>query len=167
MVRAVLLVMVLAAAAGCGLREVENLRTPYVASEYLPYAQPGSARVAGGVADRAVAGHVMTCADMEVQLAPATDHTREAIGIVRAGKLPSDRALGANRTLLRSTIKKSTCDAQGNFGFDGLATGPWILVVGLRANDDDSLAGAMIREVTVAAGEKLTVTFTDDDFVPR
>jgi hypothetical protein len=160
--RIILLATVLAVGVGCGLREVENIQTPYVASEYLPYAQPGTARIAGGVAD----GRTMTCTGMDVLLAPATAHTREAIGIVKAGKLPSARAIDNNRVLLKSTIKEADCDAQGTFAFDRLAAGTWILVVGLRTADD-SMSGAMVREVTLAAGEDALVAFADGNFVPR
>lgn len=160
-------IALVAALAGCGLRRVENVQTPYVASEYLPYAQPGTARIAGGVAERVLAGQVMTCAGRDVMLTPATSYGRAAIDILKAGKRPGAGASGDSRALMDSTTKRSSCDAQGKFAFDRLAAGTWILLVSLSAPDDDWETGAMIREITVAAGETVTVALTDEDFTPR
>ena len=165
--RNVLLLLVLVALHGCDLRRVENVTTPYVATEYLPYAQPGSASIAGTLSGRAIAGQAMTCADMEIMLFPATAYTREGIRIARAGKLPSGRASPDNRTLLRSTAKSAKCDAKGHFAFDRLAAGNWLLIVELRLENDDSRTGAMIREIPVAVGEIVTVAFADADYTAR
>jgi len=165
--RRVVLVLVVALVAGCGMRELQNLETPYVASEYLPYAQPGTASIAGTVADRPLGGRAMTCAGMNVELMPATAFTREMVAIIRAGKLPSGRASPENKTLLKSVIKKTTCDGSGHFAFDKLAAGTWIVGLELRTGDSDTMAGALFREVAVAAEETATVTFADADFVPR
>src|SRR5262245_48510755 len=121
--RWIVLVLVVALVAGCGMRELQNLETPYVASDYLPYAQPGTASIAGTVADRPLGGRAMTCAGMNVELMPATAFTREMVAIIRAGKLPSGRASPENKTLLKSVIKKTTCDGSGHFTFDKLAAG--------------------------------------------
>ena len=165
--RWIVLVLVVALVAGCGMRELQNLETPYVASDYLPYAQPGTASIAGTVADRPLGGRAMTCAGMNVELMPATAFTREMVAIIRAGKLPSGRASPENKTLLKSVIKKTTCDGSGHFTFDKLAAGTWIVGLELRTGDSDRMAGALFREVTVAAGEAATVAFADADFVAR
>src|SRR5262249_10186300 len=141
--------------------------TPYVASDYLSYAQPGTASIGGTVADRPFAGRVMSCAGMDVELMPATAFTRESVAIYRSGKLPSGRASPENKTLLQSVIKKATCDGSGHFTFDKLAAGTWIVGLQLRTGDSDTMAGALYREVAVAAGEAATVTFADADFIPR
>lgn len=121
--RLVFLLLVVATVAGCGMRRVENIQTPYVAREYAPYGRPGTARIAGGVAERGLAGSAMTCVGMDATLMPATALTREAVSIVRAGYVPSTRALDEDPALLRSTMKESVCDDEGNFVFDGLAAG--------------------------------------------
>lgn len=162
-----LLLIVAVAMAGCGLRRVENIQAPYVDSEYQPYARPGSASIVGTLSDRSIAGNAMTCADMDVELVPATTYTRETIPIIRAGRLPSGRGSPGDKTLLRSTIKKATCDTSGRFEFTGLAAGSWLIAVEMRLSSGESMAGAMLREVAVAAGEAVTVTFDDADFVAR
>lgn len=165
--RMLVLVLLVAVVAGCGLREVANIETAYVASDYLPYAQPGSASIAGTVADRPFGGRAMTCAGMDVELMPATAYTRESVAIYRAGKLPSSRTSTDKKTLLRSVIKQATCDGSGHFAFDKLAAGTWIVGLQLHAGDSDTKTGALFREVAVAAGEAATVTFADADFIPR
>jgi hypothetical protein len=166
-VRRVVLVLLVAFASGCGMRELQNVETPYVASDYLPYAQPGSASIAGTVADRPFAGRAMTCAGMDVELMPATAYTRESVAIYRSGKLPSGRASSENKTLLQSVIKKATCDGSGHFAFDKLAAGTWIVGLELHAGDSDAKTGSLFREVAVAPGEAATIAFADADFIPR
>ncbi len=165
--RGVILLLVVAFVAGCGMRKVENIETPYVASEYLPYAQPSSASIVGTVADRQLAGRSMTCADMDVELMPSTAYTRESVAIFRAGNMPSGRASSDNKALLQSVIKKAKCDANGHFAFSGLAAGTWLVGIEMRAGDGDSMTGAVFREIAVAPGETATLTFADTDFVPR
>jgi hypothetical protein len=167
-VRRVVVLLLVSVASGCGMREVANIKTPYVTSEYLPYAQPGSASiVAGTVADRRLGGRAMTCAGMDVELMPATAYTRESVAIYRGGKLPSGRASSDHKTLLRSVIKQATCDGSGHFAFDKLAAGTWIVGMELRAGDGDAKTGALFREIAIAPGEAATVTFADADFIPR
>ena len=165
--RRVVLVLLAVVVAGCGMRKVENIETPYVASEYLPYAPPGSASIAATVADRPFAGRAMTCAGMDVGLMPATAYTRESVAIYRAGDLPSGAGSSGNKTLLQSVIKKTTCDGTGHFAFDKLAAGTWIVGLDLHSSDSNTKTGTLFREVVVAPGEAATVTFADADFIPR
>lgn len=165
--RRFILVLIVTLVSGCGLREVGNIETPYVASEYVPYAQPGSAAIVGTVAERQLAGRSMTCADMDVELMPSTTYTRESVAVFRTGKMPSGRASSDKKTLLQSVIKKAKCDASGHFAFSGLAAGTWIVGIEMRAGDGDSMTGAVFREIAVAPGETATLAFADTDFVPR
>lgn len=89
------------------------------------YNVPGTGSLTGQAFLRQVGGDVVTCAGSEVFLMPKSRLTDDLITAIRAGD--DIQPLQAEAAEYPFALRKTTCDAQGNFEFSELAAGTWFV----------------------------------------
>jgi hypothetical protein len=134
-------------------------------ADHAPYRAPGATTITGQGFLRQQGGGVVTCAGSEVFLIPSTDYTREATAISMRG----DRVVGPGPTAGTTGARRTQCDAQGKFRFEGVPGGiPWIIMtqVSWRVGYAPQ-GGALLRAFTPADRGTEEVMLTDQNFVGR
>jgi hypothetical protein len=117
--------LLLLAASQCGAfgQMVYHMNTPYRDEDFLGWAGPGSASLQGQAFLKTRGGDVRTCAGNPVYLLPANAYTQEMTEAEDRGVSGIDADIR-----LRSLIRASRCDAQGNFAFTAVPAGLWYVV---------------------------------------
>ena len=150
--------------AGCAhMRQPVQMTTTFNVDEHRPYYQAGTNTIKGQGFLRQKGRGVVTCAGNDVYLMPATPFFRELVNHVRAGEKPEP-----TDSTYKLVLKKSQCNAQGNFEFGGVANGNWFVVTEVKWSVGYSQqGGALLEEVAVAHGETVQVLLTDKDWIGR
>lgn len=138
---------------------------------HKPYMGTGNNSIIGQGFLRQRGGGVVTCAGSLVLLLPDTPFFREIITHLRTGNTPQfvDEA---ERVAYNSMLRQSQCDAQGNYVFNSLPDGNWIILTEVKWTvpsrySSSQQGGALMQEVQVANGERKQVLLTDKDFTGR
>ena len=110
-------------------------------------------------------GLVLTCAGGEMLLVPQTRYSRERIGHLHGGTdgdgLHQGVKLEAPDPRYKEYMRRSTCNAQGDFSFNGLSDGRYFVIGSIYWEGSSSLARAtMMRPVKVRGGETLDFLLT-------
>lgn len=140
------------------------MRNQFEGAAHDAYIVPGTAVVGGQAIFRQQGGGVVTCARRGVLMFPATPFFEEALDHLRAGRQPD--VGGKPDPRYKLLLRKSRCDAQGNFAFRDLPAGDWFVVT-----DDFWTAGGnrqgsgLLRRVTVREGQAQQVLLTETDRV--
>jgi hypothetical protein len=164
-VRTIAYLLCAAALLGCVAPPRSNgpakMQATFSPDEHQAYAASGSGAITGQGFLRQQGGGVVTCAGSPVFLVPATPYFREMLQFVRAGKVPERPAGGLSRF-----AKQSQCDAQGNFAFNSLPSGVWLVmtqVSWVAGRYSYEQGGGLMREVTLQPGQAQQVLLTDGD----
>ena len=156
--------------AGCSARKPAResappfvkLQTKFDYSEHEPYVKPGENGISGQAFLRQQEDSVVTCAGSRVLLVPATPYFREMFWhMIIAGSEPEPPETPYPR--LKSMIRRTQCDAQGNFSFSEIPDGTWFILTQVNARD----GGVLITEVTLSNGRIIQVLLTDRHIVGR
>lgn len=118
--------------------------------------QKGSSRIQGQAFMRQVGGGVVTAAGEKVGLFVATPYTEEAFATVKSGQSIDQSTDTLN---FKQYIKTTTADAAGNFEFDQIPPGDYVVVTkvawqvpqGRYGMSDEG--GVLDQKVTVAPGQ--------------
>ena len=155
-VGAVVLVLPLAYA-GCSARQepvrkfapsFAQMQTKFDYSEHEPYAKPGENGISGQAFLTRQGENVVTCAGNRVLLLPATSYFREMFWhMIVAGSEPKPPE--TRYPSLKSMIRRTECDAQGNFSFSAIPDGTWFILTQVNAKH----GGVLITEMTLPNGE--------------
>lgn len=138
-----------------------KMQTKFDYSEHEPYAKPGENSIRGQAFLSQQGGGVVTCAGSRVLLLPATSYFREMIRHLVAGSEPEPPE--TTYPSLKDMIRKTQCDAQGNFSFSNIPDGAWFVLTETNARH----GGVFIREVTLSNRGTIQVALTDKDLVGR
>jgi hypothetical protein len=156
--------------AGCSARKPAResappfvkMQTKFDYSEHEPYAKPGENGISGQAFVRQQEDSVVTCAGSRVLLVPATSYFREMFWhMIIAGSEPEPPE--TPYPSLKSMIRKTQCDAQGNFSFSEIPDGTWFILTEVNARG----GGVLITEVTLSNGRIIQVLLTDRHIVGR
>lgn len=109
---------------GCAPQQVPAPALPS-AEMIAPYNVRGTTNIKGSALLRQQGGGVVTCAGQPVFLMPDNSFSRELINLVRQNKQPTGSNASAQYP---NAYRKTTCDAQGFFNFDGVAPGNWMIL---------------------------------------
>ena len=150
-------------------RENVPITTPFNESDFSWSSGTGGAGLKGQGFMKTVGGDVKTCAGNEVVLVPANAYTREMTsiwrqkGIERVNPVRDQRYNDYRRTTL--------CDAAGNFAFEDLPQGPWIVNVPVswgvpHQYGVSQQGGNLMREVSLPGGQTQTIILTERDMLP-
>jgi hypothetical protein len=154
--------------AGCSARQpVPQSAPPRVAmqtkfdyAEHERYARPGENVINGQGFIRQHAS-VVTCAGSRVLLLPATSYFREMIGHIIAGREPKPPE--TTYPSLKSMIRRTQCDAEGNFSIPEIPDGAWFVLTEVNATE----GGVLIGAVTLSDRRTIQVLLTDKHLVGR
>lgn len=125
-------------------------------SDHETYSGAGRGAVQGQAFLRQRGGGVVTCAGSQVFLIPSTPYFHQAL---RSFSSIENAQFSINAEQYR---KRTTCDAQGNFRFDAIPDGTWLVVTEVRWHvGHNSQGGALKSEVIVSEGGKTEVFLTD------
>ena len=108
------------------VREPDRLRTPFDAKEHAPFAATGTASIKGQAFLRQRGGGVVTCAGSAALLMPYTEYFLESTWYARERRHLTHEPDA--RAMLPAILRKTHCDAQGNFSFDRLPAGRYIVL---------------------------------------
>jgi hypothetical protein len=64
---------------------------------------------------------------------------------------------------LKSMIRRTQCDAEGNFSFSEIPDGTWFILTQVNARD----GGVLIAELTLSNRRTIPVLLTDKHYVDR
>lgn len=156
--------MVFAAALGGCTSAPVAIKTPYNIEEHEPYRLEGKNSVTGQAFMRQAGGGTVSCAGTPATLFPDTAFFREAIDIASRGLKP-DASGQARPNRDGSSFRRAVCDAQGNFAFERVPSGRWILVAEVRwwAGPYSPQGGMLRQEVEVKEGSTNRFLLTDAD----
>jgi hypothetical protein len=160
----------LLACAGCSARQpVRQSAPPFVKmqtkfdySEHEAYAKTGENRITGRAFLAQQGEGVFTCGGNRVLLLPATAYFREMFWyMIVAGREPEPPE--KPYPSLKNMIRRTECDAQGNFSFSEIPDGAWFVLTQVKARD----SSVLITEMTLSNGETIKVLLEDKHIVGR
>jgi len=133
--------------------------TPYRAADFGWSVQKGS----NGIRGSSPKGY--SCAGASVGLTPDGPYSRERIvklygSAVRADRPVSDirsKTIGNDNADLARFVRRSRCDAQGRFSFDGLPDGGYFLIAQVSGGPEPL---ALMRHVVLRGGDVEAVALT-------
>jgi hypothetical protein len=138
-----------------------KMQTKFDYSEHEPYAASGENGISGQAFVGQQGDSVVTCAGSRVLLLPATSYFREMIGHIVAGSEPDPPAI--TYPSLKSMIRRTQCDAQGNFSFPEIPDGAWFVLTQVNARH----GGVLITEMTLSNRGTIQILLTDKHLVGR
>jgi hypothetical protein len=151
--------------AACSARQTVprfvKIQTKFDYSEHEPYAKPGENSISGQAFLTQQEDSVVTCAGNRVLLLPATSYFREMIGRMVAGSEPEPPKTAYPS--LKNMIRRTQCDAQGNFSFPAIPDGAWFILTQVNARH----GGVLITEMTLSNRSTIQVLLTDKHLVGR
>jgi hypothetical protein len=156
--------------AGCSARQpVRESAPPFVKtqtkfdySEHEPYAKPGENGISRQAFLSQQGGSVVTCAGNRVLLMPATSYFREVFWHMIVARSEPE-PLSNPYPSLKGMIRRTQCDADGNFSFSEIPDGTWFILTQVNARD----GGVLITEVTLSNRSATPVLLTDKHLVRR
>jgi hypothetical protein len=139
------------------------INTRFAPADHVAYMTPGTIKVNGQAFLRQQGGGTVTCAGSRAVLFPATGYFRDSTDILARGGIPdiSNNRPGAD---MKALIRETRCDAQGNFEFEKVAAGRYIVMSEVRWTVANSQNGGFVkREVEVVDGATNRFLLSDTD----
>lgn len=138
-----------------------QFKTLFSADEHKTYSNPGQGSIAGQAFLRQRGGGVVTCAGAAVLLFPATPYYFEWAKLMRVYPSVPEHLINPDAKKL---VKTTTCNAQGNFGFNGLAHGKWLAMTSVHWTvGRHEQGGPLSAVVNVTQATSQTTTLVNDD----
>lgn len=156
-------------AATTPVQQSVSVTTPFSVDEHRGYMKPGVTTVKGQAFLRQQGGGVVTCAGKEVILNPATPFYRELYRIARSGAKPMippapPELEEHQRRTGHGISRKGQCDAQGNFVFENIPSGRWMVATEVMWTVGyNPQGGTLVKEIDVPASGAVTAFLTDAD----
>lgn len=146
------------------------LSAPFDLQSTTWFKAKGTASVTGQAFIQTRGGQPRTCAGLEVNLVPKSKYADERLVAMynstesgfRSAKAPR-LAFTPESPMYSERLKKSVCDAQGNFVFSDLPAGDYFVVTTLVWSVPGGYlpeGGAMFKAFSLAAGESKRVILT-------
>lgn len=132
-----------------------TLSIPYLDADHRAYAGKGSGSLEGQAFLKQQGGGVVLCSGSSVILVPATDYFNESISALLARR--SIQVLGVTMPMQQPIIRRTRCDAQGNFTFSDVPRGNWLVLTEVTWLVRDKQGGTLMESVTLNDGEKKKV----------
>lgn len=160
--------------AACVAVPTQQVELSYAEEAFAPYKVKGAGVVSGQAFLRQQGGGVVVCAGEPVLLLPAVGPIKEAADLSRRGIRPvaGDKSVG--ETLrgngadprFADVVRRTQCDAQGNFKFTALPAGDWIVYTRVRwIIADLQQGGDLLADVRTTGKGEQTVLLSDSNRV--
>jgi hypothetical protein len=142
-----------------------NYKTAFNPADFLPFEGEGAAAIHGQAFLRTTIGEVRTCAGQDVTLLPGTVYNAEFFSAQDQGF----RGARINRDAAADKYsRKGICDAQGNFAFNHLPVGNWIIAANVEWDVPGSYGGhqgGILRQPVDAKAGPNDLILTDRDLM--
>ena len=139
-----------------------KMQTRFDYSEHEPYSKPGENGISGQAFLTQEGNTVVTCAGSRVLLLPATSYFREMFWhMIVAGSEPDPPE--NPYPSLKTMIRRTQCDAQGNFSFSEIPDGTWFVLTQVNAKP----GAVLITEMTLANSGTVQILLSDKHIVRR
>jgi len=161
------LIVIACGLCGCVLPSAQTQWTEpkaaYVETAYTWAAGTGPAAITGQAFLRTRGGDVKTCAGSDVKLVPDGVYTQEVLSLMLTGK----SVTVADGFVAKKRVTQ--CDAQGNFRFDGLPQGKWLIQTNVTWEVPtqyymDEQGGSLVQAVTTPGQGLVHAILSDRDF---
>lgn len=152
------------AVAGCvAPRKTVAVKTKFDPSEYTAYLAKGSTKVTGQAFLRQQGGGTVTCAGARAVLLPATGYFRESTDFLVKGEMVDNKD-NKPGPAFSGLLRETRCDAQGNFEFENVPAGRYIVMSEVSWVIASSRQGGLVRrEVNVVEGGSNRFLLSDAD----
>ncbi len=147
---------------GCAQQQQVQMQQKFNGKDHDRFLSQGLGMLTGQAFLRQQGGGVVTCAGSDVMAMPATPFFRELVHHMKAGH----QIAGIEKVdpKYKPIIQRSQCDAQGNFSFDNLVAGYWLVVTTVQWKVGSSRQGGeLVKEVLVSEEDAKHVLLTDQD----
>lgn len=140
-----------------------TIKTTYDPAVTVWAQQKGTATIRGQAFLKTRGGDVKLCAGNEVGLIPDSPYVEEIAAAMRSGQFSGP----ANKDpAYVASVRRTLCDAQGNFSFHDLPAGEWIVqaVVRWQVPIGASMlrqGGVLIKRATTKPGETTDIIVTE------
>lgn len=153
-----------------GPRYLRQPSATFSASDVDWAAKPGKNTIAGSALMRTMAGDVKTCAGLLVELIPDTPYARERMTVsfrgAESGYFPASNLIAPPPDPdYTRTVRRSVCDAQGSFSFEGIPDGSYFLTASVIWNIPLQYTamvqgGDLMQRISVSGGEVRKIVLT-------
>lgn len=141
-----------------------EMRNKFDPADYAEYMKTGNSTVTGQAFLRQQGGGTVTCAGNQVHLLPDTIFFREGLGIlfmrqghqIKGGLKDQDEKY-------QSLRRSAQCDAQGNFQFDSVPEGEYLITTAVEWSVGYSRQGGLLRKAVRVKGPAVRVLMSDAD----
>lgn len=146
--------------AGCAIKSVP-MQTEFISSDYDKFRASGKNRIVGQAFLKQQGGTVVTCAGNPVALQPDTAYFQEYWQIVRTKSKPIQKEAEPGE---QKVTRQGTCDAQGNFSYEDIPDGKWIVTTHVSWRVGYTQQGGIVsKTIEVSGGKEVRVLLTDTD----
>lgn len=147
---------------GCVAVPTQAVDISYSEEEFGNYKLKGNAVVYGQAFLRQQGGGVVVCAGEPVVLFPRTASFEKAVTLARQRIAPIPATADPR---FKDIARKATCDAQGNFRFNGLPAAKWYLYsrVQWSIGDYGTQGGDLIAELETGGTGEQQILLTDSN----
>lgn len=141
-------------------KKTVQLSSPFNAEKAKRMIQPGPNTIKGSAVIRQQAGGTVHCGGKEVLLIPATQYAAERIRYLyksgTEGYNPNRQAnFSPNPKEYWELMRRTTCDAQGNFTFRNVADGTFYVSTAITwyVSEYGTQGGALMKRIQLSDGE--------------
>jgi hypothetical protein len=145
---------------------IENIGKPaptFNLADHAQYLQSGLAEIKGTVAVGSGA-KPQSCAGGLVYLLPDTPFFEAKVGSAGSGDSPED--LGLQDDKLDHVVRRAQCDIAGQFVFDGLPEGHWVVLTTLSL-PKGATGPALVSRVVTQPGLTIQITLNDTNLLKK
>ncbi len=155
---------------GCAIPKIVDLKSTFNQDLTSKLLEKGSNTIKGSALIRQQGGGVVTCAGIPVGLIPDTEYSRERmLAIYNSDIRGYYPAFGSATVKFNNTDsgyityqRKTVCDAQGFFKFDGISDGSFFIVTQIVWGSDTYVkqGGWIMQRVTVSNGDSKDIVIS-------
>jgi len=142
-----------------------TIKTPFRAEDWRLGIEAGNCNLEGQAFLKTKDGAVKTCAGEEVILMPYNAYTEELYTVAKQGSF--DNASNFDPSI-EKYCKVTTCDENGDFKFENLPSGKWLLYTRVvwevpGGNSSSLQGGDMVKIVQTTESDTQKVYLTEED----
>lgn len=159
------LIVVIVMFISCVQKSTYVIKTPFHAEDWRIGIETGNSNLVGQAILKTKGGDVKTCAGEEVILMPYNAYTEELYTVAKQGRF--DNASNFDPSI-KNYCKVTTCDDNGDFKFENLPSGKWLLYTRVvweepGKNSSTVQGGDMVQIVQTTENDTQKVYLTGDD----
>ena len=149
----------------CVQQETYTIKTPFRSEDWSLGIKTGNCNLEGQAFLKTKGGDVKTCTGEEVILMPYNAYTEELYAVAKQGNF--DNASNFDPRI-KNYCKVTTCDDNGDFKFENLPSGKWLLYTRVvwevpGGNSSSVQGGDMVKIVQTAENDTQKVYLTEED----